>query len=140
MGTPLSNSKCVWSLKAPKRPLAATKLWISDCGFQIEEALALIIRNRQSTIRNFIVCREAASKNMRAKCKEASGQGSMSVVEPHGLGDLGQRGQQAAVHQCDDALDFIEGGVVLDRWKLIDQFANDAAEQVGVKYAGRFGE
>ncbi len=56
-----------------RRPLAATKLRISDCGFRIEEALTLIIRNRQSTIGDFIVSRETASKNMPAKRKEVSG-------------------------------------------------------------------
>jgi hypothetical protein len=45
---------------------------IADCVFRIEEALTLLIRNPQSPIYNFIVCREAASENMRAKHKEVS--------------------------------------------------------------------
>ena len=67
-------------------------------------------------------------------------EGFVSVVEPHGLDQFGECRQQRAIDQRQHTLDAVERRGALDRLQCIDQLTDDAAQQIGVKDTGRFGE
>ncbi|MEE9294666.1 MAG: hypothetical protein V3W34_06875, partial [Phycisphaerae bacterium] len=54
-------------------------------------------------------------------------------ILPHGLHQLGQRRQERAIHQGEDALDVIEGSVGPHSRQSIEKFTDDPTEQIGVK-------
>ncbi len=67
-------------------------------------------------------------------------EGSMLVIAPHGLRDLGQGRQQAAVYEGHNALDVFELRRGVEGRQLIHQLANDPTQQVGIKHPGRLGQ
>ena len=67
-------------------------------------------------------------------------EGFVAVVEPKGFDQFGKRRQQRAVDQGQHTLDVAERGGTVDGLQGVDELADDAAEQIGVKDPGRFGE